>query len=92
MAVGIEKLKAAMVGLEALSGSVGDVMEDGKVSLGDITKLPSIISQAMQLFADGKAAVDAGELQDIDLAEAQELLRVLIEMGAKIFAQFKVEA
>jgi len=89
MAVGIEKIKAALVDLEQLAETMSVVMEDGQITFGDITSAPALLGDLYRLFLDGKAALDAGEFADLDIAEVQELLKKLFELGSKIASKVK---
>jgi len=89
MAVGIEKIKEALASLSAMVDTVGEVMEDGTIGMGDVFKLPDLISDATSLASSLKASIEAGELQDIDLAEAKELLGDAIGLIVKIVDKFK---
>lgn len=81
--------KAAIKALKEISHDVGAVMEDGKVSISDITKLPALLS-------DVKAFVDAAknvkpELQDLSKEELQEVLSDVLDLGLEVAKKFGVE-
>lgn len=92
MTVGIDNLKKSVEDLKGLIASFEVVFEDGQLSFGDLTKLPSLVSDAYGLFRDAKAAIDAGEISDISLDEAKELLTILVDLGTQAFAKLQAKA
>lgn len=89
MAVGIEKIKEALASLSAMVDTVGEVLEDGSIGMGDVFKLPSLIGDATSIASSLKASIESGELKDLDIAEAKDLLTDAIGLVVKIVDKFK---
>lgn len=88
MAVGIEKIKEALASLSEMVDTGAEIMKDG-IGAGDVFQLPDLISQAYSLASSLKASLESGELQDVDLAEAKELLGVAIGLIVKVVEKIK---
>jgi len=85
----ITQTKATLAALKELAHDVSLVMEDGKVSVGDVTKLPS-------LLADVKALVEAvkgvkPELEDLSKEELKEVLELVLDLSLDVAKKFGVE-
>lgn len=88
MAVGIEKIKEALASLSEMVDTGAEIMKDG-IGASDVFQLPDLISQAYSLASSLKASLESGELQDVDLAEAKELLGVAIGLIVKVVEKIK---
>lgn len=88
---GIEKTKASLADLGVVINDAISVAEGG-LTLGDLLALPHVIGGLTTLFADAKAAVDGGELADLDASEVVELLKDVIAMGADLMGKLKAPA
>ena len=85
---GIEKTKAAIADFGVVVNDAIAVAEGG-LTLSDLFSLPHVIGSVTTLFNDAKAAVDSGEINDLDSAEIVELLKVVIALGADVMAKLK---
>jgi hypothetical protein len=77
---GIANTKQALQEIRDLLKVASLVFEDGKLTLLDFRHAPSAISDGMSLAKAVSAAVAAGEFQDIDGEEAEEIWGILIEL------------
>jgi hypothetical protein len=92
MSVGVENLKKSIADLGEILKAGSEVMEDGKLSFGDVTKLPALVSGVYHLADDAKAAMEAGEIADLDFVECKELLADILDLAAKIVSAVKPAA
>ncbi len=87
MSVGIEGLKASIKAVDDMVDTIGAIMEDGKIGIADLMKLPALFGEVKALVA-ASAQVQA-EIGDLDVAEAQELLGAVLAIVAKVASKFK---
>jgi hypothetical protein len=83
---GIDKIKETIAKVRELADTVGKVLEDGSIGLGDIVELPSLISEAVSL--PGLVAASAEEIKDLDASEAKELLTEAFDLVAYVVSKF----
>ena len=83
---GIEKLKEALGEAKEVVNQVGVILEDGKLSLSDLFKLPGLVGAGNKLV---KAIVEASpEVKDLSVEEAVELAPMVIEVIALVASKF----
>ena len=83
---GIEKLKEALGEVKEVVNQIGVILEDGKLSLSDLFKLPGLVGAGNKLV---KAVVAAApEVKDLSVEEAVELAPIMIEVVALIASKF----
>jgi hypothetical protein len=83
---GIDKIKETIAKVRELADTVGKVLEDGSIGLGDIVELPSLISEAVAL--PGLVAASAEEIKDLDASEAKELITEAFDLVAYVVSKF----
>lgn len=84
-----ENLQKAIADLSEVVGTMGAVLEDGKLTAGDMVKLPALMTEFYHLFEDGKAAVESGEIKALTLDDAHALISSIFDLGAAIASQIK---
>lgn len=81
---GVEQLKAGVVAVAEIGTHIGDVLEDGRVTVWELPKLAKLASPVEKILAlSGAVLID--EISDLTPAEIQEL-------SAAFAAKFNLEA
>lgn len=92
MAVGIQNIEAAIADVSGMVDAAADLASDPTAISKEIKDVPTILMGLYHLAVHGKAAVDAGEIKDLDAEEAKKLLTEIFELGAKVVSVVKPAA
>lgn len=78
---GLEKSLAVVAALSDVVDCVEKVMADGKVTLGDMKVLPSLVADLKLCVGSLQAVKD--ELSDLDSEEVKQLVAALVDVALK---------